>query len=88
MFTSIFNRSKFFNKKLYDYSLYLTNESMKKKYEIYNKNISYIVKRQSVKSDFFLYPDDNPLLAVILCLSISTIFMYFYNHNGKYVFLQ
>ena len=81
MFTSIFNRSKFCNKKLYDYSLYLTNESMKKKYEIYNKGVFNIVKRQLVKSDFFPDPDDNPLLVVILCLSISTIVIYFYNHK-------
>jgi hypothetical protein len=80
MFTSIFNRSKFFNKKLYDYSLYLTNESMKKKYEIYNKERFYN-KGQLVKSDFFPDPNDNPLLPIILCISISTLFIFFYNHK-------
>jgi hypothetical protein len=82
MLTSLTRRHKIFNKKLHDYCLNSTNESIKKLSEKYNREKKYKdIELNLVTND--LNPNNsnnpnNPIIPLFCFLSISSLIYYFF----------
>jgi len=80
MLSSIIMKPKIFNQKLHDYCLKSTNDSIKKKVEMYNEERKNgLVKFNLLKNSFDDDDDPNKNIIPFICfLSISSFLMYIY----------